>query len=139
MRLMVPVAKNGGNSGASGGKQASGGTKAEWKEIGAPNGPMIHKADVTVLYSNVSKLNEKLWNTLPKLWLIDNPNKQYPAKFKSNNNHSNEKKKFTWNVSFAETDDNSSCGEDETDSDSSSAEDDDYSTSSDGSDDLSNH
>ena len=134
--------RNGSNGGASGGKLASGGAKAEWKGNGEPIEPTIHKIDITVWYGNVSKLNEKPWNTLPKLtcqWFIDHPDKQCPAKFKSNNNYSNKKKKSTRNVSFAETDDDSSGGEDETDGDSSSAEDDNSSTSSDGSGDLTNH
>ena len=109
-------------------------------DSGEYTGPSIHKKDITVLYGNVSKIEEEPWNQLPKItrqWFIDNPYEQCPSEFLSSNN--NNKKKSTQSVSFAETDDDSSGGEDGTEGDSSSSEDDDSSTSSDGSGDFSNH
>ena len=49
----------GGNGGASGGKQASGGIKVEWTDSDEPTGPTLHKTDITVLCGDVLKLNEK--------------------------------------------------------------------------------
>ena len=107
---------NSGNGNASGGQQASGGGSSAWKPSGEPKEATIHKIDITVLYGNVSKLEQTPWSTLPKVtrqWFIDNPTKQCPAKFKSNsnskskyksNNNSNKKTKFKRQVSSTEAD-----------------------------------
>ena len=109
---------NSGNGNASGGQQASGGGSSAWKPSGEPKEATIHKIDITVLYGNVSKLEQTPWSTLPKVtrqWFIDNPSKPCPAKFKSNsnsnskskyksNNNSNKKTKFKRQVSSTEAD-----------------------------------
>ena len=110
---------------------ASSGDRDEWLDSGEPTGPLIHNTEITVLYGNVSKLEEKTCSSLPRKtrqWFIDNPDLQCPAEFQSKNAPYNKKKKSTRNVSFAETDDNFSGGEYETDTEPSSAEDDNSST-----------
>ena len=82
--------------------------RAEWLDSGEPTGPSIHNTDLTVLYENVSKLEEKPWSSLPRKtrqWFIDNLDLQCPAEFQFNNAPYNKEKKSTRNVSFAEAGD----------------------------------